>query len=298
MSEILFGVLLKLYPRRFRDEYGEAMERLFHDRLRAETGFFGRLKLWVDLLGDAIVSVPREYWRRPRTAAAPVSGYRMSEEAVSEMAKRTHLREGPMAFLWLAIGALVGWMGKADARDLCWMYAIMALLAVLPLRGSCKFKDHWRSWELILGEDGIRQVEDGGLAVAVRRDEVTKILETIGMGMAIQTSDPYKGIWVPSAASGYAEMRQRLADWAPIEELADRRPRGAFRGHIAFGLLSLYPAALMVRAPWCVYGLAAVIGAFLLSMIVTMLVARAPRRALILPVVFLMPLVGNLVWRL
>jgi hypothetical protein len=118
------------------------------------------------------------------------------------------------------------------------------------------------------------------------------------MGMAIQTSDPYNGIWVPSVASGYAELRQRLADWAPIEELADRRPRGAFRGHIAFGLLSLYPAALMVRAPWCVYGLAAVIGVFLLSMIVTMLVARAPRKALILPVVFLMPLVGNLVWRL
>src|SRR5579883_44030 len=61
MSEKIYGWLLRLYPRSFREAWGEAAMQLYRDRARDERGFFGRLLLWLDLLADAAVSIPREY---------------------------------------------------------------------------------------------------------------------------------------------------------------------------------------------------------------------------------------------
>jgi hypothetical protein len=61
MSEKIYALLLRLYPSHFRDAYGEAALQLFRDRARDEKGFFPTLRLWLDLLGDLAVSVPREY---------------------------------------------------------------------------------------------------------------------------------------------------------------------------------------------------------------------------------------------
>jgi hypothetical protein len=76
MSEKIFQWLLRLYPRRFRGEYGGAMRQLFRDRLVAETGFLGRLRLWMDLLQEFAMSVRREHRRRTQVAAAECGGYR------------------------------------------------------------------------------------------------------------------------------------------------------------------------------------------------------------------------------
>ena len=64
MSEQIYRWLLALYPARFRQEYGEASLDLFRDRMRAETGFFARCRLWFDLMRDTAISVPGEYRRR------------------------------------------------------------------------------------------------------------------------------------------------------------------------------------------------------------------------------------------
>lgn len=73
MSEKLYTLLLRLYPARFRKEYGNEAVRLFRDRLRDERGFFLRLRLWLDLLADIGSSLPREYRRAPAAfASAPV----------------------------------------------------------------------------------------------------------------------------------------------------------------------------------------------------------------------------------
>jgi hypothetical protein len=53
--------LLRLFPSRFREEYGEDALQLFRDRARDETGFFPALWLWMDLLIDLAISIPREY---------------------------------------------------------------------------------------------------------------------------------------------------------------------------------------------------------------------------------------------
>lgn len=69
MSELLYRLLLALYPSRFRDEYGAAAKALFRDRLRAERGFAPRLQLWIDMICDTVATLPIEY-RRERLSAA------------------------------------------------------------------------------------------------------------------------------------------------------------------------------------------------------------------------------------
>jgi len=57
VSERIYRWLLRLYPRDFRDEYGEEMSLLF--RHRAADGSF---RLWLQVLGDLLFHAPREHW--------------------------------------------------------------------------------------------------------------------------------------------------------------------------------------------------------------------------------------------
>jgi hypothetical protein len=61
MSEKIFRLLLRLYPSRFRQEYGDEALQLFRDRARDETGMWPSIRLWCDLLTDLVISIPREY---------------------------------------------------------------------------------------------------------------------------------------------------------------------------------------------------------------------------------------------
>lgn len=73
MSEKLYAWLLRLFPAHFRQSYGGDALQLFRDRARDEKGFFPRLRLWLDLLLDVVISVPGEYLHvpSPRVAASP-----------------------------------------------------------------------------------------------------------------------------------------------------------------------------------------------------------------------------------
>lgn len=62
MSEKVYAWLLRLYPSQFRQTYGDEALQLFRDRARDEKGFFPSLRLWLDLLVDLAISVPREYF--------------------------------------------------------------------------------------------------------------------------------------------------------------------------------------------------------------------------------------------
>jgi len=61
MSEKIYAWLLRLYPTDFRRAYGEEALQLFRDRTRDERGFLASLRLWLDLLSDLAMSLPREY---------------------------------------------------------------------------------------------------------------------------------------------------------------------------------------------------------------------------------------------
>jgi hypothetical protein len=86
----MYSWLLRLYPSHFRKAFGDAALQLFRDRYRDETGFFPRLRLWIDLLNDLAISLPHEHRRVPRTLVgasaqhqsyAPPTFYLFSYEA-------------------------------------------------------------------------------------------------------------------------------------------------------------------------------------------------------------------------
>ena len=54
LSERIYRRLLALYPRDFRDEYGQEMSLLFRARARE-----GGVRLWCQVLGDLLCHAPR-----------------------------------------------------------------------------------------------------------------------------------------------------------------------------------------------------------------------------------------------
>jgi hypothetical protein len=63
MSEKIYAWLLRFFPSHFQKTYGDEALLLFRDRFRDEKGFFPRLRLWLDLLFDLAISLPREHRR-------------------------------------------------------------------------------------------------------------------------------------------------------------------------------------------------------------------------------------------
>lgn len=61
MSEKVFRLFLRLYPSRFRHQFGDEALQLFRDRSRDEIGVWPSVRLWLDLLADLAISLPREY---------------------------------------------------------------------------------------------------------------------------------------------------------------------------------------------------------------------------------------------
>jgi Peptidase family S41/N-terminal domain of Peptidase_S41 in eukaryotic IRBP len=72
MSERIYALLWRLHASGFREAYGGEALHLFRDRARDERGFCLQMRLWLDLLADLAISVPRGYWVQPnRSGAAP-----------------------------------------------------------------------------------------------------------------------------------------------------------------------------------------------------------------------------------
>jgi hypothetical protein len=71
MSEVIFRLLLHLYPSRFRQEYEDEALQLFRDRRHDEAGVWQSVRLWFDLFTDLVISLPREHcYTRPEVARA------------------------------------------------------------------------------------------------------------------------------------------------------------------------------------------------------------------------------------
>jgi hypothetical protein len=61
LSERIYRMLLKAYPRRYRAHYGEPMAQLFADQLRAAHSFGSFALLWMRNLVDLMKTVPARH---------------------------------------------------------------------------------------------------------------------------------------------------------------------------------------------------------------------------------------------
>ncbi len=64
LSEKMYRLLLRAYPRAYRDQYARPMEQLFRGRLREVNGSVELAALWMRTLADWVVSLPARYWER------------------------------------------------------------------------------------------------------------------------------------------------------------------------------------------------------------------------------------------
>lgn len=73
MSERVFALLVRLYPAAFRRKYRDEALQLYRDRLRDERGLVRKMRLYCDLLEDAVNGLPlawRNSYNDARTAPA------------------------------------------------------------------------------------------------------------------------------------------------------------------------------------------------------------------------------------
>ena len=81
LSERVYGLLLKAYPRRYRERFEQPMMQLFSDQLRASNAPLKLTKLWLRTIADFLRTLPPRYLDPPATAYGAVQ--------FSEPAKRS-----------------------------------------------------------------------------------------------------------------------------------------------------------------------------------------------------------------
>jgi hypothetical protein len=64
LSERIYGILLKGYPKRYLHRYGEPMAQLFSDQLQRASGAGPFIRLWFRTLTDLSRTVPARYFER------------------------------------------------------------------------------------------------------------------------------------------------------------------------------------------------------------------------------------------
>jgi hypothetical protein len=126
MSEKLYSRLLSLYPAGFRREYEEAALRLIRDRLRDETGFFKRIRLWGDLVTDVFVGLPQAY----RNSYAEAEEVLLSPNAAGIPSFKV-LNKEPLRRGSILVGGVVSLSAIA-----AFGFVLSQPIAYLPLPGS------------------------------------------------------------------------------------------------------------------------------------------------------------------
>ena len=126
MSEKIYAWLLRLYPSQFRETYGSEALQLFRDRVRDEKGFFPCLRLWLDLIVDLAISIPREYGHAQAVTFGASVPQRLSRVPVFYVVEVGPPRPGAMvlgsvlsclalATFWLSLNHVGNYMGLGIA---------------------------------------------------------------------------------------------------------------------------------------------------------------------------------------
>ena len=243
MSEKIYVWLLRLYPKEFRREYGPAILRLFRDRLHAEQGPAIRARLWLDLIADLAVSVPREHLRSRPASELSTREYCLSDAAVTAMFRRTVLGPAVSFYVFILIGVAAGRLEHASPVLISLAYGLLATRGLAKIRDLRHFKQRWRSFELVLGTDCVQRSRCGRHSILMS-NEVKRIVED-GPGLFIVAAGG-KGMFIPAELNGYVKVRAHLNEWMPVTQYAV--PHSSFVAVRKSGASPLLAAILLTPA--------------------------------------------------
>jgi hypothetical protein len=291
MSERIYAWLLKLYPARFREEYGAQVLQLFRDRLQAERGVLRRFRFWLDVFVDLALSIPREHCRQQSPSESSSGGHRLSEEAVTSMTKRALIVPAVGTSVFVLVGLTAGWLGNSQWVLLFVVYTPLVICAARRFGYINQFEERWRSYELLLEADRFR-LKQQGKDVTVLRSQVVKINEdqhgvlivslrgdrpTAGWTEIAYDSAVFATTWIPAGLVSYERVREQVLQWT--ENVSHRRSLWLSEPRLVRNCIwSLLPAVLLVRSPdWFVAVAIAYYGMILLA--IMMHVVRPPRNS-------------------
>jgi hypothetical protein len=203
LSEWIYSLLLRLYPRAFRERYDNEMRRLFRDRLAHEQA----AGVWLDVLADAIVSIPLQHLRSRRPDPMwPSSAARLRSTLISAVSQ-----------MFIA-GSLVGMSLAASFFNRLWpLTALLALAALATVRRAQRAGQAVRTYQAVADSDSVT-VRCDALGIApttLRRSEVTGVHVFERAGLRIQAANPARDLWVPKGVPAYASVREHVTRWAP-----------------------------------------------------------------------------------
>jgi hypothetical protein len=244
MSERLYALLLQWYPAAFRERYADEMSRVFRERLRDESA----ARVWLDVLLDAVVSIPRQHCaQRPDPILPPSAAplYRL---------RSTWLLS------FLAGGFVAGAVGGLSVVTLAPWQSVLVMAAMLgalavPARAMCRLAHRIRQPRADVQGDAITVCYEGFPPLTLQRPEVIAIDDRQYLGLRIKAADPERDLWVPITAPSYAAVKAAVSNWAPLEVIpfwrgGERRPSGPFH------LVVLCVASLFAPVTWPLVGIA------------------------------------------
>jgi hypothetical protein len=96
MSEKIFAWLVRLYPAPFKRKYQLEALQLYRDRLRDERGTFLRMRLYCDLLSDALIGIPQAWRTSYAETISTAAAGNVSGLPSFRLLDREPLRPGPL----------------------------------------------------------------------------------------------------------------------------------------------------------------------------------------------------------
>jgi len=226
MSERAYALLLRLYPRAFRDRYAQEMMRTFHDRLQHEPTF----RLWIDVLKDAVVSIPYRHWvQNPHPIYPPSAAPLRAAYAVVVQAM----------IVWTLVGLVTPVVFVAVIPTPWRVAGLIATGVLLPLalfsfRRARRAGQIVKTYQAEAGPDSITISAWGVAPLTLRRSEIVGLHVFEATGIRIQASDPARDLWVPARTAAYAAVNAHISGWAPtkvtpfLHHAADSLPRVVF----------------------------------------------------------------------
>ena len=205
MLETLYRSLLKLYPRSFQEEYGDAMVEVFREDR-------GALHHFADLL----VSVPREWI----SEQDPEEGaLRLPAEFVSEVADRETRDNQWLSFTAMAAAmvlvSIIGW-------EFAGSFLVVSYICTygLLMRGAkYLMRRYWGSFGVRLDGNTLTLYSRRG-QYRVTRESARELVESPGRGLTI-SREGKRDVWIPAGLDGYEGLKDRLSDWRPVRVIPD-----------------------------------------------------------------------------
>jgi hypothetical protein len=191
----------------------------------------------------------------------------------------------------------MGWLGDSNHRFLFAAYFALAIVAIAQFLSIGRLKKHWRSYQLILEADCLRERTYSN-DVMLLRSQIIKINEDqhglfvisdrgysqTAMDRPIhyrQVRDRLSSIWIPAGLIGYQQVRAEVLQWTDRVSqrrslwLTDLKP-------VLICTVSLLPAMLLMRSvSWLLIAAAVYYGMVLLAIMIH--VVRPPRNSGLTP---------------